>query len=98
MEAWPRRFWGRGKAGGGGGRWGGGGGGGGGGGDGGVAEEFLDDPDIGTVSQHVGGAGVAQNMGAHPIRQADPVGVLLHHAEGPDPGQPTTADVEEEGL
>ena len=37
-----------------------------------VAEELLDDPDVGPVGEHVGGAGVAQHVGADPVAQTRP--------------------------
>ena len=49
-------------------------------------------------AEHVGGARVAQDVRADLVRQSDPVGVLLDHAERPYPGQPAPPGVEEHGL
>src|SRR5271156_5212231 len=63
---------------------------------GGVAQELLNDPHVGPAAQHVGGAGVAQDVGAHLLGQADPAGVLLDDPEAPDAGEPAAPDVEED--
>src|SRR5580692_8462465 len=67
-------------------------------GDGRMAQELLDDPHVGPSAQHVGGAGVAQDVRADLVGQADAAGVLLDDAEDPDAGQPTATGVEEDGL
>src|ERR1700677_432093 len=66
--------------------------------DGGVSQELLDDPHVGPASQHVGGAGVAQDVGTHLLRQTDAAGILLDDTEDPDAGEPTAASVEEDSF
>ena len=51
--------------------------------DGGVAEQLLHGPDVGAVVEHVGGAGVAQHMGAQAAFQTGPLAVLRTTPQAP---------------
>src|SRR5437879_2754033 len=68
------------------------------GGDGCVPQKLLNDTDVGPVVEHVGGAGVTQNMGCQAVAQPHPVAVLAHDPPRPLPAQTPSARVEEHGF
>ena len=69
-----------------------------GGGDRGVPQQLLDHPDVGAAGQHVGGAGVAQHVGADPVGEPGAHGVAPQDAVGPLPAEPAAPGVEEHRL
>src|ERR1700722_7576426 len=69
-----------------------------GGGDGDVAEQLLDDPDVGAVGQHVAGARVAQYVGTDQGSEPDPVGMVAHDGPGPLAAEASGPGVDEDRL
>ena len=63
-----------------------------------MAEQLLDHPDVGAVVEHVGGAGVAQDVGRQSVAQPDRLAVPAHDPPGALPGQAPAPGVEEDGL
>ena len=69
-----------------------------GGGGAGVAQQFLDYPQVGLALQHMAGKAVPQGVGMNAVPQTGLGGVVAHQLFDAAAGQPFAIAVEEQGL